>query len=64
MLSVAEGRLRDLNPAATLQVHGQELNARTYTICRSDIFLFLTYSGGGAIWRARPAGLRRVRSGP
>lgn len=31
------GRLRDLNPAATLQVHGQELNARTYAICRSDM---------------------------
>ena len=37
MLSVAECRLRDLNPAATLQVHGQELNARTYAICRSDM---------------------------
>ena len=37
MLSVSECRLRDLNPAATLQVHGQELNARTYAICRSDM---------------------------
>ncbi len=36
-LSVAEGRLRDLDPATTLQVHGQELNARTYAICRSDM---------------------------
>ena len=39
MLSVAEDRLRDLNPAATLQVHGQELNARTYAICRSDMMI-------------------------
>ena len=39
MLSVAENRLRDLNPAATLQVHGQELNARTYAICRSDMMI-------------------------
>jgi type I restriction enzyme M protein len=39
MLSVAEDRLRDLNPAATLQVYGQELNARTYAICRSDMMI-------------------------
>jgi type I restriction enzyme M protein len=39
MLSVAEHRLRDLNSAATLQVHGQELNARTYAICRSDMMI-------------------------
>jgi type I restriction enzyme M protein len=39
MLSVAEDRLRDLNQDATLQVHGQELNARTYAICRSDMMI-------------------------
>lgn len=39
MLSVAEDRLRELNPAATLEVHGQELNARTYAICRSDMMI-------------------------
>jgi type I restriction enzyme M protein len=39
MLSVAEDRLRDLHPAATLQVYGQELNARTYAICRSDMMI-------------------------
>jgi len=39
MLSVAEDRLRDLNPAATLEVYGQELNARTYAICRSDMMI-------------------------
>ena len=39
MLSVAEDRLRELNPAAKLQVYGQELNAETYAICRSDMML-------------------------
>ena len=39
MLSVAEDRLRELNSAATLQAHGQELNARTYAICRSDMMI-------------------------
>jgi hypothetical protein len=39
MLSVAEDRLRELNPEARLQVYGQELNAETYAICRSDMML-------------------------
>ncbi|MGB2857834.1 MAG: class I SAM-dependent DNA methyltransferase, partial [Candidatus Microthrix parvicella] len=39
MLSVAEDRLRELNPAASLQVYGQALNAETYAICRSDMML-------------------------
>ena len=39
MLSVAEDRLRELNPAANLKVYGQELNAETYAICRSDMML-------------------------
>jgi len=39
MLSVAEDRLRDLNPDATLEVFGQELNAETYAVCRSDMML-------------------------
>ena len=39
MLSVAEDHLRDLNPDARLQVYGQELNAETYAICRSDMML-------------------------
>jgi type I restriction enzyme M protein len=39
MLSVAEDRLRDLNPKAQLEVFGQELNAETYAICRSDMML-------------------------
>ena len=39
MLSVAEDRLRDLNPQAKLEVFGQELNAETYAICRSDMML-------------------------
>ena len=37
MLSVAEDYLRQLNPAARLEVFGQELNDETYAICRSDM---------------------------
>jgi type I restriction enzyme M protein len=39
MLSVAEDYLRQLNPDATLEVFGQELNDQTYAICRSDMML-------------------------
>lgn len=39
MLSVAEDHLRALNPQARLEVFGQELNAETYAICRSDMIL-------------------------
>jgi type I restriction enzyme M protein len=39
MLSVAEDHLRDLNPQAQLEVFGQELNAETYAVCRSDMML-------------------------
>jgi type I restriction enzyme M protein len=39
MLSVAEDHLRRLNPQARLEVFGQELNAETYAVCRSDMML-------------------------
>jgi type I restriction enzyme M protein len=39
MLSVAEDHLRSLYPQARLEVFGQELNAETYSICRSDMML-------------------------
>lgn len=39
MLSVAEDHLRALNPQARLEVFGQELNAETYAVCRSDMIL-------------------------
>ncbi|HAM23350.1 MAG TPA: restriction endonuclease subunit M, partial [Actinobacteria bacterium] len=39
MLSVAEDYLRTTHPAAKLEVFGQELNAETYAICRSDMML-------------------------
>ena len=39
MLSVAENRLRELNPDARLEVFGQELNAETYAVCRSDMMI-------------------------
>ncbi len=39
MLSAAADRLRELNPGAHLEAYGQELNAETYAICRSDMVL-------------------------
>ena len=39
MLSVAEGYVRSHNSHATLKVFGQELNAETYAVCRSDMML-------------------------
>jgi len=39
MLSVAEDHVRALNPQARLEVFGQELNAETYAVCRSDMML-------------------------
>ncbi|HEU0086993.1 MAG TPA: class I SAM-dependent DNA methyltransferase [Pseudonocardiaceae bacterium] len=39
MLSTAEQRLRELNPDAKLKVYGQELNAETYAVCRSDMMI-------------------------
>lgn len=39
MLSVAEDHLRALNPQATLEVFGQELNPETYATCRADMML-------------------------
>ncbi|HUF99757.1 MAG TPA: class I SAM-dependent DNA methyltransferase, partial [Ilumatobacter sp.] len=39
MLSVAEDYVRSQNSQATLHVYGQELNAETYAICRSDMML-------------------------
>lgn len=39
MLSTAEQRLRELNPDANLKVYGQELNAETYAVCRSDMMI-------------------------
>ncbi len=39
MLSVAEDYLRSTHSAARLEVYGQELNAETYAICRSDMML-------------------------
>jgi type I restriction enzyme M protein len=39
MLSVAEAHLRELNPHARLEVFGQELNAETYAVARSDLMI-------------------------
>ena len=39
MLSVAEQYLKGQNPQGRLEVYGQELNAETYAVCRSDMML-------------------------
>jgi type I restriction enzyme M protein len=39
MLSVSEQYLESRNPEAHLEVYGQELNAETYAVCRSDMLL-------------------------
>jgi type I restriction enzyme M protein len=37
MLSVAEERLLDRNPNASLKLYGQEINDQSYAICKSDM---------------------------
>ena len=39
MLSVAEDHLRQMNPGARLETFGEELNAETYAICKSDLII-------------------------
>jgi type I restriction enzyme M protein len=39
MLSVGEDHIRALNPRAVVHSFGQELNAESYAICRSDMML-------------------------
>ncbi|MFD5732335.1 N-6 DNA methylase [Streptomyces sioyaensis] len=39
MLSAAEDHITDLNPDATVEVYGQELNPESWAICRSDMLI-------------------------
>lgn len=39
MLTVAEERLHDLNPDASTALFGQEINPRTYAICKADLLI-------------------------
>lgn len=39
MLSAAEEHIRNLNPDATVEVYGQELNPESWAICRSDLMI-------------------------
>jgi type I restriction enzyme M protein len=39
MLSVAEDHLRTLNPAARLEVFGEEVNDETFAVCKSDMMI-------------------------
>ena len=39
MLSVAEDYLHEFNPDARLEVFGQEINAESYAICKSDMLI-------------------------
>lgn len=39
MLSAADDRIKALNPGATVEVYGQELNPESWAICRSDLMI-------------------------
>ncbi|MDI9932379.1 class I SAM-dependent DNA methyltransferase [Rhodococcus sp. IEGM 1354] len=39
MLSVADEHLHDMNPKARLVMYGQEINARSYAMCKSDMII-------------------------
>ncbi|MGW1313376.1 type I restriction-modification system subunit M [Streptomyces californicus] len=39
MLSAAEDHITDLNPDATVETYGQELNPESWAICRSDMLI-------------------------
>ncbi|WP_129840314.1 class I SAM-dependent DNA methyltransferase [Streptomyces sp. RFCAC02] len=39
MLSAADDRIKALNPDATVEVYGQELNPESWAICRSDLMI-------------------------
>lgn len=39
MLSVADEHLHDMNPNARLVMYGQEINARSYAMCKSDMII-------------------------
>lgn len=39
MLSVADEHLHEMNPKARLVMYGQEINARSYAMCKSDMII-------------------------
>ncbi|MFK0285355.1 N-6 DNA methylase [Streptomyces sp. NPDC090499] len=39
MLSAADDRIKALNPDATVEVYGQEINPESWAICRSDLMI-------------------------
>ncbi|MEV4870676.1 type I restriction-modification system subunit M [Streptomyces syringium] len=39
MLAAAEEHIRDIKPGARVNLYGQEINAESYAICRSDMLL-------------------------
>lgn len=39
MLSTAEKKIHDLNPTATINLYGQELNDESYAICKADMLI-------------------------
>jgi len=39
MLSAVDDLIKDLNPDATVEVYGQELNPESWAICRSDLMI-------------------------
>ena len=39
MLTASKDRILELNPAADVQLFGQEVNGETYAICKSDLYM-------------------------
>jgi type I restriction enzyme M protein len=39
MLSVAEEYIKELNPSATVELFGQEINGESFSVCRSDMVI-------------------------
>lgn len=39
MLTLAKGRIEEINPAAQVHLYGQEVNPETYAICKCDLYM-------------------------
>jgi type I restriction enzyme M protein len=39
MLTIAEGRIKEINPTADVRLYGQEVNPETYAVCKADLYM-------------------------
>ncbi len=39
MLTIAQQRIREVNPTAKVYLYGQEVNPETYAVCKSDLYM-------------------------